>query len=440
MLQQMDRIYANALLTIIAASGKDASAGLPGVSETQRPPQQRVRVPGPVTLLQVPDGHWDLENSKWATRAWTYQEGYFSKKRLIFTDEQVLFVCNEMYSPESLRYPADFFRDSDWEIPKYLQSLIPSNKNSLKTLLQQIEQYSRRDLSYPGDALNGFLGVLNHYNSVSSKQEGNGIAHIHGIPVSTYCEFKSLGIFLLWRHEDPANRRYGFPSWSWAGWEGILSYDERPVVEGDSTSHIGELPISDACCKIIVEEQGRVKTALAKFVGARLYGLHQELPSSLEPRRLWVSCTVVPLEIRDVELAERDISREVILRFYGCPESRHKGLNGRLVVLPLTWKGIKVGVRAYFDQRVEQSKDMMCLLLARDHRGAYDFLMVQQVGEDEYERIGTVRLNFSHISQQEMLFWDSEGNLWEDRELDLDPLLAEYLFKNGFENKTVCLV
>jgi hypothetical protein len=38
---------------------------------------------------------------------------------------------------------------------------------------------------------------------------------------------EQLAQSLLWRHHGPARRRLGFPSWSWAGWEGRVTFPEH---------------------------------------------------------------------------------------------------------------------------------------------------------------------------------------------------------------------
>ncbi|KAK0741616.1 heterokaryon incompatibility protein-domain-containing protein [Apiosordaria backusii] len=99
---QMNAIYAVADLTFIAASGNSEDDGLPGVGIKSRQPQEKIVV-GDLTLTQ---GFCHLQpmllKSKWATRAWTFQEGCLSRRSLFFTDQQVYFACNGMYCAESV--------------------------------------------------------------------------------------------------------------------------------------------------------------------------------------------------------------------------------------------------------------------------------------------------------------------------------------------------
>lgn len=70
-INQMDVIYENALLTIIAAEGNDATAGLPGIGHRPRTRSQRCDVIGPRLRMIVPHSLDAVRHSKWASRAWT---------------------------------------------------------------------------------------------------------------------------------------------------------------------------------------------------------------------------------------------------------------------------------------------------------------------------------------------------------------------------------
>jgi hypothetical protein len=70
-INQMNLIYENALLTIVAAEGTDATAGLPGVGNRPRSQRQRCDLIGPRLKMIVPHSLEALEHSKWASRAWT---------------------------------------------------------------------------------------------------------------------------------------------------------------------------------------------------------------------------------------------------------------------------------------------------------------------------------------------------------------------------------
>ncbi|KAK3378967.1 heterokaryon incompatibility protein-domain-containing protein [Lasiosphaeria ovina] len=93
-IHQMDLVYANAELTLVAAAGTGPQFGLPGCNGTPRHSQSMAQVRGRLLVSTFPDPSFLLSQSTWATRGWTYQEGILSKRRLVFTEKQVLFDCN----------------------------------------------------------------------------------------------------------------------------------------------------------------------------------------------------------------------------------------------------------------------------------------------------------------------------------------------------------
>ena len=96
----MDQIYSEASLTIIAGTGESDNDALPGVSDKPRIPQARVEI-GDFKIVEVhPFPQPLLAISKWASRAWTYQEAFLSKRKLVFSRYQVWFICGGMYFQE----------------------------------------------------------------------------------------------------------------------------------------------------------------------------------------------------------------------------------------------------------------------------------------------------------------------------------------------------
>jgi hypothetical protein len=225
----MDSVYANATLTIVAAAGEDAAYGLPGCGTRARKRQHQVTFNG-CTMVHVPQEHTNLQKAKWATRAWTYQEGYFSPRKLIFTDYQVLYICASGYTTEAMACTTDSFLDIE---ARNLSDLVPATREQLGdvpakqlgSLKQKTQVYSCRNLSYQSDILNAFQGVLTHFESVY------GIRHLWGVPLDAHgsSPVKDYGLCLDWFfniNSLPAVRRFDFPSWSWIGWSGSVVYKD----------------------------------------------------------------------------------------------------------------------------------------------------------------------------------------------------------------------
>ncbi|KAF2246819.1 HET-domain-containing protein, partial [Trematosphaeria pertusa] len=90
----MHRIYHSAFATIIVLDSPNANSGIPGVGSSRNASQIWAQFGNNQILSKCPSMSSELGRSVWATRAWTYQEGLLSRKRLVFTNNQVHFVCN----------------------------------------------------------------------------------------------------------------------------------------------------------------------------------------------------------------------------------------------------------------------------------------------------------------------------------------------------------
>jgi hypothetical protein len=184
-------------------------------------------------------------------RGWTYQEGVLSRRRLVFTDEQVYYECAGMYCYESLNVPLSDLHTKDGQqfqsqyCEGYLDTGIFPNRfgESPFEAIHRINQYSNRSLSDPSDILRGLLGILR-----ALEQGRHKIRHVMGVPILPgYPDWHSLTqkdwdgldglprsisclptigfcLGLLWDVDKPLTRRVGFPSWSWAGWAGKIKW------------------------------------------------------------------------------------------------------------------------------------------------------------------------------------------------------------------------
>ncbi|PMD37884.1 HET-domain-containing protein, partial [Hyaloscypha variabilis F] len=228
-ISQMDLIYAIAYVTIIAAT-RNPDDGLPGAagSNSNRKQQPRVNIRGQIIASTLPNPQMSLEESRWVTRGWTYQEGILSKRRLIFTDNQVAFECGGMHYAESLILPLDAMHHKR-ENNKVFRKHIPDGALILKSpgkdafdIMSYIREFSKRELSFPGDRINAMKGVFHAFETGPQP-----VYQIMGIPI---LELSNLmwsktptGGFLLgltWSHVAPGIRTALLPSWTWAGWSG----------------------------------------------------------------------------------------------------------------------------------------------------------------------------------------------------------------------------
>lgn len=176
----MGMIYAAAELTIIAAAGNDASYGLPGVIRESRNLTREYLEAMQLMVVPPVRGLEDIGRSTWAARAWTFQEGFFPRRRLVFTDHQVHFICNTACESEIKQgsipglasRPQSYSKVPQWLSPKILRT----DQDLMMRAMIYLEQYSGRRLSYDEDALDAIVGALNVLNSES-------VYHLWAVPI-----------------------------------------------------------------------------------------------------------------------------------------------------------------------------------------------------------------------------------------------------------------
>lgn len=237
----MTTIYENATLTIVAASGQDSDAGLPGA-------EQRPRSAGlsstfaskgtPITLLSSPSSLTaHVKKSAWAYRAWTYQEHMLSHRCMYFTNDEVFLSCGHAIFRESYILPGDSSQSRQYERKSRqrpssthdrLREQIPlDSRDYWKT----VSGYSGRSLTRVGDRLDAFCGLLPKFTHSTNLELENCLQH--GIPIA-FLE-QTLG----WKPATTGNSRritYSadgrrrIPNWSWTGWTGPVLLD-RPLGE-----------------------------------------------------------------------------------------------------------------------------------------------------------------------------------------------------------------
>jgi hypothetical protein len=215
----MDRIYRNAELTIIASSGKDASHGLPGIGRAR---SKQPRGAGMISTLADPERL--IKASVWHTRGWTMQEALLSRRRLYFTDQQAYYECGDLCRQETVRL-STISPMSDLVVGR--SPLFPIVQDNV-LVPGDIEVYSQRKLTYESDILNGFLGIFKAYSKINPP-----LRHLWGIPIlprdlSGHALRESFLAGLCWTLIVPSRRRSGFPSWCWTGWHSAIKFRPLP--------------------------------------------------------------------------------------------------------------------------------------------------------------------------------------------------------------------
>ncbi|PSN60073.1 HET-domain-containing protein [Corynespora cassiicola Philippines] len=249
-LRHMDSIYHHAYVTIVAAAGDRSSHGLPGVQMRPREKRPRIKLNGKkwAARLQYPGD--SLSRSAWSTRGWTFQESFFSRRLLVFTDEQVMFECGALLELEDHHLDLPALRRG-WRINRYHSHFEYCGENSNPSgLMPLLRDYFHRKLTYDDDILNAVEGLFTfcaHLKpsietywgvpirwtgyTMMNKDRDSLLADTHILKQDDIAGALLWG--LQWYPSDyhppehPITERKGFPSWSWAGWK--ASVDEMSL-------------------------------------------------------------------------------------------------------------------------------------------------------------------------------------------------------------------
>jgi hypothetical protein len=215
-IRHMDLIYRGAAATIVACAGTSPWYGLPGVSSRLRSDPNRVQIEDQVLFAVPSDPRFEIEASNWMSRGWTYQEGLLSKRRMFFTEEQVYFECDARHCFEST---GRLLHKVVWEaFQKPRIFAIGGKAIGGPDFYKTVSEYSGRKLTFETDILNGVWGVLRTFHDAEYP-----IRHYWGVPLfSTHWRESRDDCItgFAWDLLQPAQRRLGFPSWSWTGWLG----------------------------------------------------------------------------------------------------------------------------------------------------------------------------------------------------------------------------
>ncbi|KAL7959678.1 heterokaryon incompatibility domain-containing protein [Trichoderma compactum] len=246
-LSLMGQIFSHSALTLVVAAGEGVDDGIVGVG-APREEQLSIQTESDLftTSLLRPD--LEVASSKWASRAWTYQEGLLSRRRLIFTPSQIYFQCQAMHCHESLSFPLECALGLNFGrvFPHSTEDILRPNK-----LKNHIKAYLAKSLTYTDDHLDAFRGLLHEY----SRREKLPVEHLLGLPLFHPDDFTRhkvvsqtdrLAVALGWMpnrtlpsssisasttssHDDllhnPVIDPYSlidspcpFPSWTWLAW------------------------------------------------------------------------------------------------------------------------------------------------------------------------------------------------------------------------------
>lgn len=221
-IMNMELVYESSYVTLIAADTASANTGIPGIGALPRDVKQdrQLLKPG-MEIMRVHSVDRHLRRSKWNTRGWTLQEYYLSRRTITFVNNQAYFRCRQRTWYEELwtDLEPELPRGQDLDVLTFARDSMDLGVRNVATytfLFQVLEIYQGRDLTDENDALSAMAGMLGRVAGSAN----TGI--VQGLPADIF------PLALLFLHTGRAarapRRRKKFPSWSWAGWKGEVSW------------------------------------------------------------------------------------------------------------------------------------------------------------------------------------------------------------------------
>jgi hypothetical protein len=234
---RMDLIYSQALLTIVAAAGSDANAGLPGMRNGTRDEQVSCKVKDVSLVCALHSEPNDFDNylsfTTWNSRGWTMQERVLSRRALIFTSEQVYWECQQSSWCEEAHWEATDLPKLHRAAPEstlrisQLTAVAEEKIDELKSPYRQVVmQYTQRQFSFESDIFDAFKGIM------SVITQNSGSAFFWALPESIFSAALSWYGAVNVRREALYPLRTApkpdtcipFPSWCWMGWSGMALF------------------------------------------------------------------------------------------------------------------------------------------------------------------------------------------------------------------------
>lgn len=166
-----------------------------------------------------------INNPVWATRGWTFQEQYFSRRRIILDGDSIRWECSSAIWREHVQLPSHLDKAQEGVIG--CESIVKPRIPSLSDIGLVLEDYNKRNFTFPEDCLYAFEGM----SWVLSPQMAGRF--VSGLPSAFF------DVALLWQPGGKILRRMArdptkahcLPSWSWAGWSGRVELPDQSATD-----------------------------------------------------------------------------------------------------------------------------------------------------------------------------------------------------------------
>ena len=210
----MDAIFANAYVTLVAASAPHANVGLKwGPSSST----ECCSIASVAPESQAKTRHEALlRDSRWNRRGWTLQESIFSHRVIFFHDKVLTWQCHCVVW-HSCDPPRSRLLATDCKVrsPIHANGLQLPWWPDIDRLRLMVQAYNKRQLTFDNDIQAAFIGIINALSQVFPGR------FIFGLPEMFF------DVAILWQsNESRLERRSGpFPSWSWIGWKNNFCFE-----------------------------------------------------------------------------------------------------------------------------------------------------------------------------------------------------------------------
>lgn len=259
-----DWVYTRAALTIIAGSGKDANAGLPGVRKESRAFRQEIEEVKPGLRLMVSHLAEDyISTSQWDSRAWTFGERMLSRRCLLFVNGRIYYQCRRATFCEDI----ETSNRNGWSLNSIDMPTRIFREKPFWQFTSAIELYTQRELTNSHDILDAFEGV----GSVLEKRLNSKL--FFGMLEDM------MDTSLIWESTKKLKHRTNFSTMSWAGWIGEIQWKFHEMADSWIEWHTYQ--ISDELIPFPPQKRRRISVPVPKSIAAKAAGYSLSLGPTL---------------------------------------------------------------------------------------------------------------------------------------------------------------